>query len=93
MITKATAPFLPQITVMENPNVDLEKSWKNAREKVWEPCHRHCLTLRDVVFYLIQISFQNSIRSVIMWNEQLSVFTERKKLNNSKIWSPRAYFW
>ena len=28
--------FLPQTIVLENLNFDLEKSWKNAYEKVWE---------------------------------------------------------
>ena len=29
--------FLPQIIALENLNFDLEKSWENAHEKVWEP--------------------------------------------------------
>ena len=29
--------LLPQTTVLENLNFDLEKSWKNACEKLWEP--------------------------------------------------------
>ena len=37
MIIKATGAFLPQITALEDLNFDLEKSWENAFEKVWEP--------------------------------------------------------
>ena len=29
--------FLLWSTALENPNFDIEKSWKNAHEKVWEP--------------------------------------------------------
>ena len=29
--------FLLEIIVLENLNFDIEKSWKSAYEKVWEP--------------------------------------------------------
>ena len=34
--------FTANFNTVENLNFDLEKSWKNACEKIWKPCMQVC---------------------------------------------------
>ena len=92
MIIKAMAAFLLQITVLENLNFDLEKSWKNANENMWELCHTVNIVLCNCDFLNLcsksNESFLGSLRhfysrkEVSRW-EKLTVLISSQSRNEN----------